>query len=314
MAVERQTPPTQGLATAGDTSSVTGSATARLGGWLALLAVYVIWGSTYLAIRYAIESIPPFLMLGIRFVMAGGSLYLFLRLRGAPAPDRSQWAGSALVGTLLLAGGLGVAAFAEQWVASGLVALAGAALPLWATLFAGLWGHWPARREWAGLVLGFVGVGLLSLENGGQANPLAAGLLLLAPVCWAFGSVWSRRLTLPAGLLSSATEMLAGGSVLLLLGLATGERIQNVTGHALLAILYLILFGSLIAFSAYGYLLRRVRPVLATSYAYVNPVVAVALGVWLDRERMTWMGGLSLLLIVVGVSSVVLTREKNRSS
>jgi drug/metabolite transporter (DMT)-like permease len=213
MAVERQTPPTQGPATAGDASSVTSISTPRLSGWVALLAISVIWGSTYLAIRYAIESIPPFLMLGSRFVMAGGILYLFLRLRGAPAPSRSQWVGSALVGTLLLAGGLGVAAFAEQWVASGLVALAGAAIPLWATLFAGLWGHWPARREWAGLVLGFVGVGLLSLENGAHANPLAAGLLLLAPVSWAFGSVWSRRLALPSGLLSSATEMLAGGSV-----------------------------------------------------------------------------------------------------
>lgn len=286
------------------------SSTQRVRGLLAVLAVYLIWGSTYLAIRFAIESIPPFLMLATRFIIAGGILYLFLRLRGVPAPGWKQWASSAAVGTLLLVGGLGVVSYAEQWVASGLAALAAAAVPLWVALFAGLWGHWPARREWIGLAIGFLGVGILNLEGGVRASPLAAALLILAPICWAFGSVWSHRLPLPSGLMSSATEMLTGGIVLLVLGLALGERVTVLpTEQSWLALGYLIIFGSLIAFSAYGYLLRNSRPALATSYAYVNPVVAVALGVGLDGERITWVGVLAMLIILAGVMLVALKRQ-----
>jgi drug/metabolite transporter (DMT)-like permease len=307
-AAHEEVPASGSTSTAAEQSASSSRQRAR--GLLALLAVYLIWGSTYLAIRFAIESIPPFLMLATRFLIAGGVLYLFLRLRGAPAPGWKQWAGSAAMGTLLLAGGLGVAAFAEQWVASGLVALAAAAVPLWTALFAGLWGQWPARREWIGLAIGFLGVGLLNLEGGVRASPLGAVLLLIAPISWAFGSVWSRRLPLPSGLMSSATEMLTGGAVLLVLGLALGERVTaQPTGQSWLALGYLVIFGSLVAFSAYGYLLRSVRPALATSYAYVNPVVAIALGVGLDSERITWIGGLAMLVILAGVMLVALRRQ-----
>jgi len=286
-----------------------GSSSQRARGLLALLAVYLIWGSTYLAIRFAIESIPPFLMLAIRFLIAGGLLYGFLRLSGSPTPTWKQWAGSAAMGTLLLAGGLGVAAFAEQSVASGLVALA-AAVPLWVALFAGLCGQWPVRRKWIGLVIGFIGIILLNLESGVRASPLGAVLLILAPISWAFGSVWSRRLPMPSGLMASATEMLTGGAVLLVVGLALGERVSLLpTERSLLALGYLVIFGSLVAFSAYGYLLRTARPALATSYAYVNPVVAVALGVALDGERITWVGLLALLVILTGVLLVALKRQ-----
>jgi drug/metabolite transporter (DMT)-like permease len=278
---------------------------------LALLAVYLIWGSTYLGIRVALEGFPPFLMAGVRFAIAGGALYLWLRARGAPAPSRAQWGGGALLGLLLLAGGNGGVTFAEQWVASGLAALSVATVPLWAALFAGLLGHWPGRIEWLGLALGFAGVVLLNLEGDMRAQPLGALILALAAMSWAFGTVWSRRMTLPAGLMSSAVGMLAAGPMLLLLGLASGERITSLpAARPLLALGYLIV-AALFAFSAYNYLLRRVRPALATSYAYVNPPVAVALGVWLAGERIGSHGLLAMLVILAGVALVMLGGKRD---
>src|SRR5919201_1767757 len=190
---------------------------------LALLAVYVIWGSTYLGIRIAIESLPPFLMAGARFLIAGALLFAFLRLRGAPMPNRTQWLGAAALGCLLLVGGNGGVSFAEKWISSGLAALVVGTVPLWAALFAGLWGRWPTRIEWAGLALGLLGIVLLNLESNIQANPLGAVVLFIAPISWALGSVWSRHLNVPGGLMASASEMLVGGVVCLVLSLALGE-------------------------------------------------------------------------------------------
>ncbi len=283
----------------------------RLSVLAALLAIYLIWGSTYLAIRVALEGFPPLLMAGVRFLIAGGGLYLFLRARGAPAPSRRQWAAVTLIGCLLLVGGNGGVTFAEQWVASGLAAVWIATMPIWAALFAGLLGRWPNRLEWLGLALGLVGVGLLNLESDFQANPIGALSLVVSTMCWGFGSVWSQRLSLPAGLMSSAAEMLAGGSVLLLLGLASGEKIAAAPGpRSLFALAYLIVFGSIVAFSAYLYLLKRVRPALATSYAYVNPVVAVGLGVGLGGEHITTAGLVAMAVILGAVGLVALGREK----
>lgn len=277
---------------------------------LALLAVYIIWGSTYLAIRYTLESFPPFLMAGARFLLAGALLFLLARRRGSPAPTRAQWGGAALVGGLLLVSGNGVVVFAEQSVSSSLTALVLAVVPIWAALIAGLWGQWPARREWLGLLLGFAGIVLLNLEGDMRANPLGAALLLTATISWALGSVWSRRLPLPSGLMASAAEMLAAGAMLSLLSLASGERMAAPpTTHALLAFLYLIVFGAIVAFSAYGYLLRHARPALATSYAYVNPVVAVALGVGLAGERVTLVGLLAMVVILAGVALVATAKK-----
>lgn len=278
---------------------------------LALLALYIIWGSTYLGMRLAITSIPPFLMAGVRFLIAGVLLYAYLRLRGAANPSRAQWIGAAIAGILLAAIGNGGVTFAEQWVASGLAAVAVGAVPLWTALFAGLMGRWPTRLEWLGLALGFVGLILLNLEHGMWASPIGAVSLILAPMGWALGSALSPRLTLPAGLMSSATQMLVAGSVLLVLALASGERMQSLpTASSLLAIAYLIAIGSIVAYSAYGYLLRRVRPALATSYAYVNPVVAVGLGVGLAGEHITLLGVLAMLVILTGVGIVSLGRNK----
>lgn len=278
-------------------------------GWLvvvALLAVYLVWGSTYLAIRVALEGLPPFLMAGLRFLVAGGVLYLVLRLRGAPAPRRTQWGGAAVVGGLLLLGGNGGVVVAEQWVASGLAALGVATVALWSAIFAGFWGQWPRRLEWMGLAVGFAGVALLNLEGNLRASPAGAVALLVATVCWAFGSMWSRHLDLPAGLMASAAEMLAGGSLLLVASVLVGEKVPRAVGtRPLLALTYLVVFGSWVGFSAYLYLLRRVRPAVTTSYAYVNPVIAMALGVAFAGERITPTEWVAMPVILGGVALVV---------
>jgi drug/metabolite transporter (DMT)-like permease len=279
---------------------------------LALLAVYIIWGSTYLAIRVTLDGgFTPFFMAGVRFLIAGGLLLLFLRLRGTPLPTWRQWGASALVGLLLLVGGNGGVTFAEQSVSSSLAALGVAIMPLFAALFAGIWGRWPTRIEWIGLAIGFAGVVLLNMESDLRASPLGAVLLLMAPISWAFGSVISGRMSLPSGLMASAAEMLTGGVVLFGLSLATGERmVQTPTVDALWALAYLVVFGSIVAFSGYLFLLKHVRPSLATSYAYVNPVVAVALGVGLYGETITSVGIAAMLAIVAGVALVVMARSK----
>jgi drug/metabolite transporter (DMT)-like permease len=272
---------------------------------LALLSLYIIWGSTYLAIRIALEGFPPFFMAGVRFLAAGALMYGFLRLRGTPNPTRRQWGGAALVGGLLLVGGNGGVVFAEQWVASGVAALGVGAVPLWAALFAGLWGNWPQRREWVGIALGLVGLVLLNLDGDMRANPWGAVFLIGATMSWALGSVWARRLPLPPGAMASAAEMIAGGAILLLIALVTGEHVPATLPGArpLGAVIYLAIFGSIIAFSAYGYLLRNVRPAVATSYAYANPVVAVLLGAVVASERITplTLGAMAIILLAVAI-------------
>lgn len=303
--------PTKQQQQSGTTTSEVVSSNRNVGIWLALLAVYIIWGSTYFAISIGLEGFPPFLMAGMRFVLAGSILLGIVKIRGEAWPSLKQWGASALVGCLLLLGGNGLVTFAEQSVASGLAALAIATVPIFAAVFAGLWGRWPRRAEWFGLALGLVGVGLLNLEGGMQANPWGAIALLVATASWALGSVWSRYLPLPSGMMASATEMLGGGVALLLVGLLAGEKMTAFPDvRPLLAFLYLIFFGAIVAFSAYSYLLQKVRPSLATSYAYVNPVVAVALGVGLNGETVTWIGLLAMPIILLGVAIVVLARAK----
>lgn len=282
----------------------------RFGIVLALLALYVIWGSTYLGMRFAIESFPPFLMVGIRFLIAGSLLYTFLRVRGAPAPTRAQWIGAAIVGTLLLVVGNGGVAFAEQWVASGVAAVAVAAVPLWTAFFIGLMGRWPTRIEWIGLILGFAGVVLLNFESNMWANPAGAIALLLGPICWALGTALSGRVQLPKGAMSSAAQMIVGGIITMLLALLLGERIHGMpSAQSLWAMGFLIIFGSLVAFSAFGYVIRKLRPALATSYAYVNPAVAVLLGISFDGEHITLTGIIAMLIILTGVGLVSLKHK-----
>ena len=279
-----------------------------------LLAVYVIWGSTYFAIRVAVTAWPPLLLVGLRFILAGGLLFTFLRLRGAPVPTRQQWLHAGLVGLLLLGGGNGLVAVAEQWVSSSLAAALVATAPLWVALFSGLSGHWPSRGEWLGIGVGFLGVILLNLEGEMRANPLGAIALVLAPFSWAVGSVLSRRLKLPAGPMASATEMLTSGLVVTAAGVLTGERLTALTLPTVGAWLYLVVFGSLVAFSAYVYLIRTVRPALALSYAYVNPVVALGLGLALGGEKLTAVGLAGVGVILVGVVLITLAQTQSAAA
>ena len=279
-----------------------GTGADRAGIGLALVGVYLVWGSTYLGMKIGLEGFPPFLMAGFRFLLAGGGLMLALRGRGEPAPTAAQWRGAALVGCLLLGLGNGGIMLAEyKGVTSGLAALGVATVPLWAALFTGLWGEWPYRREWLGIGVGFVGIVCLNLEGGLRASPVGAAALIVSALGWSFGSVWSRRLPLPSGAMAPAVQMLCGGVLLLGVGAATGEHLHGLPPtRPLLAFVYLV-FGAVAGYSAYAYLLAHVRPALATSYAYVNPVVAVLLGALLAGEKLGLMGIAALLLIVLGV-------------
>lgn len=276
--------------------------------WLligAFIALYLVWGSTYLAIRIGVESWPPLLMAGVRFVIAGSLLYGFLRWRGVPAPTWAQWRAAGAIGFLLLSCGNGGVTLAEHaGVASGVAALAVATVPLFTLLFGLLFGHRNSRLEWAGIFLGLAGIGLLNLGSNLQASPVGAALILFAAAAWAFGSVWSKNLPLPQGAMASAAEMLVGGAALLIGSALSGERLtQMPTAAGWGALAYLIFFGSIVAFSSYMYLLKHVRPAAATSYAYVNPVVAVLLGIAFAGER---IGAEECLAMGVIVGAVVL--------
>jgi len=278
---------------------------------LSLFALYIVWGSTYFGIRVAIEAYSPLQVASFRFLVAGALLYGILRWRGHPAPTAQQWRGAFLIGTLLLCGGNGLVSVAQRTVASSIAAIMVAAMPLWAALFSGLWGKWPAGRDWLGLFLGAVGVVLLNLQAELRASPGGAALLVVAPALWALGSVWSQRVSLPRGLMAPAAQMLCGSIPVALLSLLMGEPWPlTVNARSLGATLYLIGFGSIIAYSAYAYLLQTVRPALATSYAYVNPPVAVLIGVALGGEHVGPMelAGMAVILLAVLLLTVFRAR------
>ncbi|WP_223453289.1 MULTISPECIES: drug/metabolite exporter YedA [unclassified Pseudomonas] len=269
----------------------------------AFFALYVIWGSTYLVIRIGVEYWPPLLLAGIRFVIAGTLMYAFLRWRGAPAPTWAQWKAAGIIGILLLACGNGGVSVAEHMgVASGVAALAVATVPLFTLLCGYFWGARNTRLEWAGIVLGLIGIAMLNLGSNLQSSPLGAMLLIFAAAAWAFGSVWSKHLPLPQGAMASAVEMLVGGVALLIGSAMSGEHLEAmppIEGWAALA--YLTFFGSIIAFNAYMYLLKNVRPAAATSYAYVNPAVAVLLGIVFVGETIGIEEALAMLVIISAV-------------
>jgi len=290
---------------------------------LAFAAVYVIWGSTYLAIRFAIETLPPFLMAGVRFLIAGSILYGWMRLRGTPRPTKAEWRSTAIIGALLLAGGNGGVVWAEQFVPSGVAALLVATVPFWMVLLEWLrpGGERPSGGVVAGLLLGFVGLMLLVGPGewaGGGVNLLGAGALMLATLAWASGSIYSRGATLPAApLLTTAMEMLAGGALLMLMGLGTGELaaidVGAVSGRSLAALGYLIIFGSLIGFTAYVWLLGVAAPAKVSTYAYVNPVVAVLLGWALAGEPLTARVAVAVAVILGAVAVITLARSRKVS-
>ena len=281
---------------------------------VALVTVYIVWGSTYFAIRVALESFPPFVQGGLRFLIAGGLLFVFLIARRKPLPSLREWRDGAVVGVLLLAVANGSVIFAEQYVASSLAAIFIGAAPLLAALWSGAFGSWPSRVQWLGIAIGFAGV--VALSGGAQFAAHPAGLLALtlAVASWTFGSALSQRtLKLAPGAMGFATEMLAGGAVMMALGIASGEGARFIasgppTLAAVAALVYLIFAGSIAAFSAYMYLLSQVSATIATSYAYVNPLIAVLLGVAFGGESLTTQEAVATAVIVASV--ILLTRDK----
>ena len=278
---------------------------------LALIGVYLIWGSTYLAIRIALSGYPPFLMASTRFLIAGGLLLVALSWRGVAMPTRRQWLNCGITGTLLLGFGNGLVCYAEQTVASGIAAVAVASMPLFAALFAGLYRQWPNRLEWIGLLVGFAGVVVLNFGGELRGSPLGALALVVAAASWAFGSVWSRRQDMPHPAMSTAAQMLCGSVALAAAGWLGGEKFAAMPDlEATLAVGYLIVAGSLLGFTAYIYLLHHVRPALATSYAYINPPVAVLVGVALGGESVRAFDIAGMIVILAGVVAITLAKAK----
>ena len=277
----------------------------------ALLSLYVIWGSTYYAMRVALEALPPYSMAAPRFTIAGALLFVVLLLRGAALPKPREWLACAAVGTLLLVMGNGFVALAERSVDSGTAATIVATMPLWMAGIGWLWGERPKARELLGLAFGFAGVAVLNSGSELTLRGVDGLAVVLAPVAWAVGSLWSKRLPMPSGLMSTACQMILGGLAMFVVAFARGERVHwPVSGRALAAVGYLIVFGSLIAFSAYGFLLRATRPLIATSYAYVNPLVALAIGAAIGGERLTARKLGACALTVAGVLIVTLSRQR----
>jgi drug/metabolite transporter (DMT)-like permease len=281
--------------------------------WAAMLAIYIVWGSTYLAIRFAVATIPPFVMASARFLLAGGLLFVVRRALGDPIPTRREWLGAGTLGVFLLLGGNGGVSWAEQYVPSGLTALMVASSPLWMLLLEAFLpgGRRPTRRAVLGVIAGFIGILLLFWPGEGSLlaiNPWGALAVLVATLSWAFGSIYSRNLHLPASpMMGTAAEMLVGGLALGLLGLFSGDfarlNLAAISTSSLLGTLYLIVFGALVGFSAYTWLLRVAPTSLVSTYAYVNPLVALVLGVLLGNEA---IGPRTLLAAAVILGSVAL--------
>jgi drug/metabolite transporter (DMT)-like permease len=287
---------------------------------IAFLAVYVFWGMTYLAMRVAVEDIPPYLMAGSRFVLAGVLLYVWARRQGDGPPTRLQWRAAGIIGAFLLLGGNASVAWAEQRVPSGLAALLIGVVPIWMVALDWLRsGSRPTKHVIGGLLLGAVGVGLLVLPqgSGNSIDLLGAAVLVLAAASWAWGSVISRSAPLPSSpFLATSMEMIAGGVICLIVAALAGElqgfSVAQVSARAALAWLFLVVFGSLVAFTAYIWLLGVTSIAKVGTYAYVNPIVAVILGWAVLREPITVRTVIAAIVILIGVALVNVDWGRNR--
>lgn len=285
---------------------------------IALAAVYLFWGGTYLGMKVAIESMPPFLMAGFRFFAAGLVLYILSRLAGARRPAFREWRSAAIVGALLLLGGNGIVAWAEQRVSSSVASLIIAAVPVWMLLFGwfGTNGKRPGAGVIAGIVLGFLGIAVLVLQPGQGRDAdigfdiIGIAALLAASLSWAAGSMYSRSARLPGSpLMSTAAQMLTGGVLLIVFSYFTGDggalEPAEITARSYLAFGYLVVFGSIVGYTAYIWLLKNAEPSLVSTYAFVNPIVAVLLGWLLAGEQLTagtWMAAVIIITAVVIVT------------
>jgi len=286
----------------------------------AFASIYVVWGSTYLAIRYAVETMPPFVMAGTRFLISGLLLYAWSRWRGAPRPTRVHWRNATIAGAFLLLGGNGGVVWAEQTVPSGLTALLVSILPFWLVMIE--WARPPRRRPstvvLVGLVVGFLGIVVLvgpgNIGGEGSVSILGATVLVLASLSWAIGSFWSRDAELPeSGLMATGIEMLGGGALLFLVGAGVGELrgfdIRAVSTASWVGWFYLIVFGSLIGFTSYIWLLDKVSPARLGTYAYVNPIVAVVLGWAIAGETLSLRTGIAAVIVICAVALITTARN-----
>ncbi len=285
-------------------------------------AVYILWGSTYLAIRFAVETLPPLLMAGTRFATAGLILLAWAKLRGSTeGPSRTDWRAGLVSGILLLVGGNGLVVWAEQRVPSGITALLVAVVPLWMVMLDWLrpGGRRPPLLVFVGLALGLVGLGLLvgtdALSGHGNVDIVGAGMLMIASLSWAAGSLYAKHAPRSSnGLYAAATQMLCGGACLVLLSLISGEAshldLLHASNRSLFGLAYLITCGSLIGYTAYVYILSHTSAAKAATYAYVNPVVAVFLGWAIAQEAVTSRTLMAAAVILAGVAIITIARDK----
>lgn len=277
----------------------------------ALGGVYVIWGSTYLAIRYGLETIDPFTLQATRFVIASLVLAVIARSRGASWPTWRQARNASVIGLMLLIGGVGMVTLAEdRGLSSGVAATIIAIQPMLASVWGGFFGRWPHHIEWIGMTVGLSGVAVLSASGSLDGTRSGVALVLIACVSWSLGSIISRQIEMPAGAMASVVEMAAAACGFILLALIRGEQLARPSWRSAVAVLYLALLGSVIAFTCFVYLIANVRPSLAMSYAYVNPVIAVILGAVLYDEIVSANLLLALPLVVLGVA--IVTRAQGR--
>jgi drug/metabolite transporter (DMT)-like permease len=277
----------------------------------ALVTLYVLWGSTYLAIRFALHGYPPFLLGAIRMSLAGALMYAVLRWRGAPPPTAKQWKTLGVLSIFMVLLSNGLVNLAETEVSSGLAAIAVSSMPLFAGVFAMLRGRHPTRIEWVGLIVGFLGVVWLNAGSALTSSPMGLTCLVIAPIAWAWGSIWSRDQDLPEPFMAASGQMLTGSLWMLAAALATGERFETVPDlGSTMAMLYLVVAGSIFGFTAYIWLLHHVRPALATSYAYVNPPIAVLFGVLLGGEVFSASDIGAMAVILAGVMVITLAKSR----
>jgi drug/metabolite transporter (DMT)-like permease len=286
----------------------------------AFASIYIVWGSTYLAIRYAVQTMPPFIMGGARFLVSGALLYVWARHRGAPKPTKLHWRNAIIAGGFLLLGGNGAVVWAEQFVPSGLTALLVSILPFWLVIIE--WVRPPRRRPSGavllGLVLGFIGIMVLvgpgNIGGQGDVRPLGALVLILGSLSWAIGSFWSRDAQLPeSGLLTTGMEMLGGGALLIIVGVLSGELarfdIRHISRASVIGLAYLITFGSLLGFTSYIWLLDKVSPARLGTYAYVNPIVAVLLGWAIAGETLSARTAVAAVIVICAVALITTARS-----
>lgn len=275
---------------------------------VALTIVYIVWGSTYLAIELTLATLPPIIMTGMRFLAAGLILMTFLLTRGYHLPTAKQWRNCAIVGGLMLGGCVGGIAIAQQSISSGLAAVGIATVPMWTALLGGAFERkWPNSFEITGIAFGFAGVILLNVHGGIAGESKGAVIIVVAAICWSIGSVLSQHLDLPEGPVAYGGEMLAGGVITAAAGLVVfGEHVSNTApdADAVWSWIYLVVAGSLLAYTAYMYLLRTVRIALATSYTLVTPIVAVLLGAVVLSEKIDVFTLLAVIAVMVGVGFI----------